>query len=166
MGHRALLAVAAGTDRYDCYRSQWGADGWRLAGGEGSQHRLVGDVVATDCSFASVLADHLDYATDEALFVTGETVWPYLVCWFGLPGLDGADPTDGAVVGVDPARPAVDGEFLRGWFRGTKGTVRAVVADGPLDPERGRRLLAERVRSWQGTRRVHAPPDATDGPAR
>lgn len=161
MGHRALLAVERAPGRYDCYRSQWGAHEWRLARDEGVRPETDPSVhrVAVDCDFECLLAEVLDYQTHEALFVTTDDgVRPFLVCWFGLPGLVETVPTDGAIVGVDPTRPVTDGEFLRGWFRGTKETIRAVVADGALDPKRGRDLLAGRVASWRGERAVHDGP--------
>lgn len=170
MGHRALVAVRRPDGRYDLGRSQWAGARWDLAGplvGPG----ILGDSdqpawrpVATADSVAAIVADHLDFQTHEALFlVSGTVVQPFLVCWFGLPGVDRHSPADGAVVSVDPDAPVVDGEYLRGWFEGTKQAVLAVVDRGALAPSVARALLADRVRSWTGDRTVYfgptRPPD-------
>lgn len=163
MGHRALVAAARANGRYDLYGSQWGAHEWRLAttlaGGVTVERVGPFTPVATDCSFEAVVAEHVDFQTHEALFVvTSEHVRPYLVCWFGLPGVDATGPRPGALVGVDADRPTADGEYLRGLFTGAKRTLVGLVADGRLDPATARAALVLRVASLAEERPVHFGP--------
>lgn len=163
VGHRALVARTRADGRYDLYRSQWGAHEWRLAAalGDGTSDGELDGPVATDCSFETIVTDHVDFRTHEALFVVADdTVRPYLVCWFGLPGVDGSTSRTGALVGVETGRSALDGEYLRGWFAGVKATVLALVADDHLDPATARAMLVLRVESLTDERRVHFGPAA------
>lgn len=171
MGHRALVAVERADGRYDLYYSQWGAHGWRLAAilaRPGGADPTTGGApvgpapLATGCTFDALLGDHLDFQAYEALFLVARSgaVRPHLVCWFGLPGVDRLRPGDGGLIAVDADAPATDGEYLRGWFAGTKETVLDAVDRGAFTPAGARAYLAARVDSWSDARRVRFGPDA------
>lgn len=159
--------MARPNGRYDLYGSQWGAHEWRLAttlaGGVTVERAGAFTPVATDCAFEAVVAEYVDFQTHEALFVvTSERVRPYLVCWFGIPGVGDTGPRPGALVGVDADRPVADGEYLRGLLTGAKRTLVGLVADGRLDPATARASLVLRVESLAEVRRVHFGPVADD----
>lgn len=161
MGHRALVALEGPDGRFDCYRSQWGAHRWRLARTvtDGTDPLDAADLdcspVATDCAFDAVVTEHVDFQSHEALFVVaGGTVRPFLVCWVGIPGVDRNRPGDGALVAVDPDEPVADGEYLRGWFEGTKAAALAMVDRGAFDPGGARGWLVARLGAWADERTV------------
>ncbi|WP_136716470.1 DUF6735 family protein [Halorientalis salina] len=175
VGHRALVAYERDRDRYDLHYSHWGAHDWRLAtairpdqpfGRPESEHRGETTAVdpaplATDCSFDAVLDEHLDFQGYEAFVSVSESfeVTSWLVCWFGLPGVDSDRPRDGAIVSVDTGAVRLDGERLRSRFAGAKETVGAMVDRGDIDPETARASLARAVESWGGNDRpVHLGP--------
>lgn len=170
MGHRALLAIETTHGQYDLYYAHDGAHEWRLAtavSADALQPPADGSHPAatsidptprqTCCSFEGIVAEHVDFQQFEALYrvpISGP-VEPFLVCWFGLPGVGVTGPRDGALVGVDPERPLVDGEFLRGWFAGVSGLALVLVDDGLLDPEQVPTLLESHLRSWASDRELH-----------
>ncbi|MFC4989711.1 DUF6735 family protein [Saliphagus infecundisoli] len=94
MGHRALVAVARGDDRYDLRESRWGGEDLALPD-PGTTDSLAADVPGE-----RVLPDHADPWRYEALFVVRSAVTGYrvrLLGWCVRP------PIRGAVVAVDPA---------------------------------------------------------------
>lgn len=172
VGHRALVAAERADGRYDLYYSQWGAAGWQLAailatsrsGDPTTGRGAVGPApLATGCTFEALLAEHLDFQAYEALFLVARsgTVRPHLVCWFGLPGVDRVRPGDGGLIAVDADSPVADGEYLRGWFAGTKETVLDATDRGAFTPAEARAYLAARVGDWRDVRTVYFGPDAT-----
>lgn len=177
VGHRALVAYERDADRYDLHYSHWGAHDWRLAtaiapdrpfGRPASEHSGETAAVdpaplATGCAFDAILNEHLDFQRYEAFFLVSDAfaVTPWLVCWLGLPGVDGDRPGDGDIVEVDADAVRTDGEHLRGWFAGTKETVSAMVDRGILDATAARQYLVGAVESWASDdRRTHLGPTA------
>lgn len=132
MGHRALLALDRGNDRYDLRESQWG--------GEDLARPDPGatDPLATDVPGERVLPGYLNPWRYEALFVLGESVGSYRVRPLGW-SLD--PPIRGAIVAVAPAD---DAEF-RVWFRATKGILGECVDAGLLDERIARSVLESRL---------------------
>ena len=163
MGHRALVAYERDRDRYDLHYSHWGAHRWHLAtaitpeqpygrpASEGSGKTTAVDPapLATGCSFDEVLAEHLDFQQYEACYRVTESfaVEPWLVCWFGIPGVDGNRPGDGALLAVDPESVRTDGERLRAWYADVKETTCELVARERIDPATARSSLASAVQS-------------------
>ncbi|WP_232833707.1 DUF6735 family protein [Saliphagus sp. LR7] len=133
MGHRALVAVARGDDRYDLRESRWGGEDLSLPG-PGATDPLVADVPGD-----RVLPDHADPWRYEALFVVRSAVASYRVRplgWCVRP------PIRGAIVAVDPA---ADCEF-RTWFRATKSVLGDCVDAGLLDERVAQSYLEGRLR--------------------
>ncbi|MFB6142253.1 MAG: DUF6735 family protein [Halorientalis sp.] len=160
MGHRALVARARATGGYDLFETRWGADGWAdLTTRAGDVREPPGRPAGTADSLEAVVAEHVDYLSHEAVFVARARVRPHLVCWFGLPGR-GGDPRDGALVSVDPLAPTADGEYLRGWFAGTKRLLLGLADAGTLVDRAARAWLVRRVASLADHRRVRFAPES------
>lgn len=170
MGHRALVAIEDTDGQYDLYYSHDGAHEWHLTTAtptdtlrDDSPESATGidsidpAPLKTRCSFEGIVSKHVDFQQYEALYRIPKSgaVEPFLVCWFGLPGVEVAGPREGALVGVDPARPLADGEFLRGWFAGVSGLALVLVDDGRLAAEAVAPTLESYLRSWASDRELH-----------
>nr|WP_282594380.1 DUF6735 family protein [Halorientalis brevis] len=143
--------------------SHWGAHRWQLAtaitptqpyGQPTTPENVTTATVdptplATDCSFGEVL-ESLDFQQYEAFYLVTEAfaVEPWLVCWFGVPGVDENRPGDGGLVAVDPEAPRSDGAALREQIRDAKETVCTLVARDRIDSATARAALASTVQSW------------------
>jgi hypothetical protein len=170
VGHRALVAIETAQGKYDLHYAHDGAHEWRLATADTTGRlRTDGDASRSDgasvdpaplqtgCSFEGIVTEHVDFQQYEALYrvPTSGVVEPFLVCWFGLPGVGVTGPREGALVGVDPERPLVDGEFLRGWFAGVSGLALVLVDEGDLAPDQVPALFESHLRSWASDRELH-----------
>jgi len=177
VGHRALVAVARGDDRYDCYYAHEGGHEWRLFAplsaavertdadeGPGVDPRAVDGLdpapLATGVSFETVVDTHLDFCTYEACYrVERDGVTPSFVGWFGFPAAERQRPGAGALVGVDPADPRADGALARGWFAGTKGALATGIDAGELTLAAARERFRTRLVEWAGDRTVVFGPE-------
>lgn len=177
MGHRALVAYERLTGRYELHYAHWGAENWRLVDeitaetprGQRDGHRsdaaVAPDPLATDCSWETILTDHVDFQSYEAAYRVTPwfTVVPYLVCWLGFPVIDTSAPGTGALVAIDPPTVERDGPTLRGRFEGIKSVLGQLVETGHLTPIEARRFLIGELRSWSGEgRTVHFGPGIPD----
>ncbi|NHN57569.1 MULTISPECIES: DUF6735 family protein [Halorussus] len=149
---------------YDLHRSHWGAADFALADHISAASPFAADTafavdpdpVMTGVTLADAAANYVDFLHHEAFYVVDadyETT-PYHVLWFGLDAdSEAVDRSEtvghGALVEVWN-----DADFLRGWFRGTKGVAGEMVDRGALSPEEAADYLAARVRAWAGEREV------------
>ena len=160
---------------YDLHRSHWGGADFALLGhisadspfASGTSFAVDPEPVATDLSVSEIVANHLDFLHHEAFYRVSpdyETT-AFHVLWFGLEA-DAETVERSETVGHGALIEAVpeDANYLRGWFRGTKAVVGAMVdGTGPVGnreavtPEEAADYLAERVETWSEDREVILP---------
>jgi hypothetical protein len=161
--------------RYDLHRSHWGGANFALLDQLSADSPFASETsfavdpepVATDLSLSEIVTNHLDFLHHEAFYRVSpdyETT-AFHVLWFGLEAdavtVERSETVGhGALVEVIPE----DANYLRGWFRGTKAVVGAMV-DGTasatdrerMTPEEAADYLVERVETWNEDRAVILP---------
>ncbi|MFB6184839.1 MAG: DUF6735 family protein [Haloarculaceae archaeon] len=155
MGHRARVAYERPDGRYDCHRSQWGADRLRLIEevtpatpyGQPVDDPPVDPVPTRTVASPSALAADLEYLCVEAVYVVSRSfaVRAYLSLWCGFAAVDDPDPTAGLLVGVDGVR---DAAHVQRWFRPRKTTLARRVERGEIDERAATQRLEERIRRF------------------
>ena len=160
---------------YDLHRSHWGGADFALLGRLSADSPFAAETsfavdpepVATDLSLSEIVTNHLDFLHHEAFYRVSmdyETT-AFHVLWFGLEA-DAETVERSETVGHGALVEAVpdDANYLRGWFRGTKAVVGAMV-DGTdpvgnreaVTPDEAADYLAERVETWSEDREVLLP---------
>lgn len=136
MAERGRLACER-TDGYvDVFRAHWGGSATALArvvaGPPRAAFRVADWRVHRRAVARQTVLDTLDYLSTAALYRIGpDGTSAALPLWFGLPGIERADPGLGALVGV---RSLPDARHLRQCWRTLKGAVADAVLAGRLSP--------------------------------
>lgn len=153
--------------RYDLHRSHWGGADFALRDLLSAEEPFATDSsfavdpepIATDCSLAEIVGEHLDFLHHEAVYRVGtdyETT-AFHVCWFGLEG-DCEEVAESETVGHGAlVEVGDDADYFRGWFRGTKTVVGDTVDRDCVSPAEATHYLAERVTAWDADREVILP---------
>jgi hypothetical protein len=159
MGHRTLLAYERDDD-YELYETQWGGDGFALAGtlrsGPGPGPPVPSRQCGVAASIREVATDHVDYLHHEAVYVVdADEVRCYRPLWFGLADdCERVETSRTVGNGVLMGRGTDEDGYVRGWFRGVKSTVADGVDRGVCTVPAAVAYLRSRVGAFAGPRSV------------